>query len=304
MLHLVIWLLASGCVTLCSRIHREYHLISEANTWAQAQSYCRNSYTDLASVGNQDDMQRLVKMAAASGLGRSIWIGLEKGVVGSWMWSVGEAQTTDYTNWASPPDSSHNCGGMRGDGKWLSASCGANLPFVCQEGEGSSKMHVVLEEKSWRNAQGYCRQNYHDLASVSSQTENQALQQMLNERGPSMTTFWIGLFRDQWKWSDQSNSSFRYWASNQPNNDGECVLHDPSYKTLWDRGCGSSFPFYCYNAVTWRHIVRMELKSDSSLNFGDSATSEGILAHIQKRFEGARVQWRVQPDGRIFKKKE
>lgn len=75
-------------------------------------------------------------MAAASGLGRSIWIGLEKGVVGSWMWSVGEAQTTDYTNWASPPDSSHNCGGMRGDGKWLSASCGANLPFVCQEGNG------------------------------------------------------------------------------------------------------------------------------------------------------------------------
>lgn len=122
-----------------------------------------------------------------------------------------------------------------------------SVHFAIFTGEGSSKMHVVLEEKSWRNAQGYCRQNYHDLASVSSQTENQALQQMLNERGPSTTTFWIGLFRDQWKWSDQSNSSFRYWASKQPNNDGECVLHDPSYKTLWDRGCGSSFPFYCYN---------------------------------------------------------
>lgn len=166
MLHLVIWLLASGkflcvkitvwhrpktvplvivsvglsragCVTLCSPIHREYHLISEAKTWAQAQSYCRNSYTDLASVSNRDDMRRLVEIAAASGEGRSIWIGLKKGgVVGSWMWSVGEAQTTDYTNWASPPDSSYNCGGMRGDGKWLSASCEAVLPFVCQEGNG------------------------------------------------------------------------------------------------------------------------------------------------------------------------
>ncbi|XP_036936502.1 secretory phospholipase A2 receptor-like isoform X2 [Acanthopagrus latus] len=237
MLHLVIWLLASGCVTLCSPIHREYHLISEAKTWAQAQSYCRNSYTDLASVSNRDDMRRLVEIAAASG-------------------------------------------------------------------EGSSKMHVVLEEKSWRSAQGYCRQNYHDLASVSSQTENQALQQMLNESGPSTTTFWIGLFRDQWTWSDQSNSSFRYWESDQPNHDGECVLFDTFYETLWDRACGSSFPFYCYSAVTWRYVVRLELKSDSSLNLGDSATSEAILAQIQKRFEGARVQWRVQPDGTIFKKKE
>lgn len=119
--------------------------------------------------------------------------------------------------------------------------------FAIFTGEGSSKMHVVLEEKSWRSAQGYCRQNYHDLASVSSQTENQALQQMLNESGPSTTTFWIGLFRDQWTWSDQSNSSFRYWESDQPNHDGECVLFDTFYETLWDRACGSSFPFYCYS---------------------------------------------------------
>uniref|UniRef100_A0A4W6G6A2 C-type lectin domain-containing protein n=1 Tax=Lates calcarifer TaxID=8187 RepID=A0A4W6G6A2_LATCA len=97
---------------------------------------------------------------------------------------------------------------------------------------------------SLKQTQKHCRENYMDLASVSNQAENQALQQMINESGLSLV--WIGLFRDEWKWSDQSTSSLRYWESSQPNNDGACTLYNPSAKAWYDRGCTDGHPFYCY----------------------------------------------------------
>lgn len=130
---------SAGCVTLCSHVYREYHLITEDKKWNEAQSYCRKTYTDLATIDSLDDTKRLVNMTAASGVRRQIWIGLTKTGVASWMWSASEIPTSprlaQYTNWASLPDSSHHCGGMRVDGKWHSALCKTKLPFVCQSGK-------------------------------------------------------------------------------------------------------------------------------------------------------------------------
>ncbi|XP_038592480.1 secretory phospholipase A2 receptor-like [Micropterus salmoides] len=245
-----------GYVTLCSHI-REYHFIKEAKTWEEAQISCRNNYTDLATIGSHDDMKRLVNVTAASGMTEEIWIGLTKTRVASWLWSVGETQSShgvaEYTNWSIGPNSSHQCGGMRADGKWRSALCETPLPFVCQEEhfaiftEGSSRVYIVLQEKSWREAQEYCRLNNTDLASVRNQTENQALQQTVFEKGSSLFLIWIGLFRDEWKWSDESDSSFRYWERSQPNDDGVCALYRPSDNKWYDRDCTSSKYFFCYS---------------------------------------------------------
>lgn len=124
--------------------------------------------------------------------------------------------------------------------------------FAMFTDEGKSE-YVVLEKKTWREAEEHCRLNNTDLASVRSQSENQALQQRV---GPSLAFFWIGLFRDQWKWSDQSNSSFRYWDSSQPNHDGNCTLYRPSAKRWFDRSCTSSHPLLCH---TGEHVISATL---------------------------------------------
>lgn len=104
-------------------------------------------------------------------------------------------------------------------------------------------MYVVLEAMSWRQARAHCQLNYGDLVSVMNVIENQAVQQIAGNFPP--TFFWIGVFKDEWKWSDGSYSSYRHWESTQPNNDGICTLYYTSPKTMWDRGCTSAFPFYC-----------------------------------------------------------
>ncbi|XP_047194382.1 macrophage mannose receptor 1-like [Hippoglossus stenolepis] len=226
----------------------EYHLINEAKTWDEAQSYCRDNYTDLATIGNRDDMERLVNMAPSG----TIWVGLRETGPESWVWSVGETgmshESPTYSNWAGHKDSDHYCGGMRADGKWLSGLCGTALPFVCQGVEGSGEVSVVLQNMTWQKAQRYCRQHNMDLASARNQSENQALQQVLNKNG-SQALVWIGLFRDKWKWTDQSNSSFRHWANGQPNNDGDCTLF--GINGWYDRGCQHKFRFLCH---TGEHI--------------------------------------------------
>uniref|UniRef100_A0A4W6G4T0 C-type lectin domain-containing protein n=1 Tax=Lates calcarifer TaxID=8187 RepID=A0A4W6G4T0_LATCA len=129
----------TGYVTLGSHIHHEYHLINEAKSWFEARNYCSSHYTDLATIGSHGDMKRLVNQTAASGVTAEIWIGLTESGPASWLWSVGETSMShklaEYSNWDSSPDSSHHCGGMRTDGKWLSTLCQTALPFVCQEGE-------------------------------------------------------------------------------------------------------------------------------------------------------------------------
>ncbi|XP_030019118.1 early activation antigen CD69-like [Sphaeramia orbicularis] len=137
MSYLVILLLVSGRMSLCSLIHREYYLIPLAKSWNDAQVYCRENYFDLAVIGDREDLKRLSNTAAAAGVNGQLWIGLKKDGAAVWLWSVGDTQSghglvNEYTNWASSPESSHHCGGMRHDGKWLSALCQSELPFVCQ----------------------------------------------------------------------------------------------------------------------------------------------------------------------------
>lgn len=96
---------------------------------------------------------------------------------------------------------------------------------------------------SWRSAQGFCRQNKGDLASARDETENRALHSLI--KNASISWAWTGLFRDGWKWVNQSQSSFRVWHAIQRNQDGHCVLHDIGTNLWYNRNCAYKRYFFC-----------------------------------------------------------
>uniref|UniRef100_A0A4W6G553 C-type lectin domain-containing protein n=1 Tax=Lates calcarifer TaxID=8187 RepID=A0A4W6G553_LATCA len=117
-------------------------------------------------------------------------------------------------------------------------------------GQWSNVTFVFINKTmTWTEAQSYCRANHTDLASVRNMEENQKVTELL----PSGQDVWIGLFRDSWKWSDGSNSSFRYWneETGEPNNNlgkEACVAADFSSSGKWeDWPCNWRRAFICYS---------------------------------------------------------
>uniref|UniRef100_A0AAY4DHS4 C-type lectin domain-containing protein n=1 Tax=Denticeps clupeoides TaxID=299321 RepID=A0AAY4DHS4_9TELE len=110
--------------------------ISEAKSWTEAQSFCRQNYTDLASVRNDAENQQIQSLIPTGG---DAWIGLFRD---TWKWS--DKSSLSFTFWApGEPNNnlgrSENCGQIyiyNGyPGYWNDLYCTFLLPFFCYAGK-------------------------------------------------------------------------------------------------------------------------------------------------------------------------
>ncbi|XP_017540901.1 macrophage mannose receptor 1-like [Pygocentrus nattereri] len=273
-------LLFSAVCGVSAYVHRQYVFVNESKTWTEAQSYCRQTYTDLATISNMEEMKTLnstlnkLKDAPNS----SVWIGLDRGVAGKWLWSLADGNVyrdgDTYRNWRSgEPNNRGNmgeyCVGMFKDGgDWFDEQCKVLNSFVCyNEKKTSTERYVFInEKKNWHDAQSYCRERHTDLVSVRNQTENQLILNSF-KMNTNFDRVWIGLFNDSWQWSDQSDSSFRYWMSG-PENYGQgekCAAVSLTEKGQWkNKPCNNQLRFICHKNklilikenLTWREALR------------------------------------------------
>ncbi|XP_037628798.1 macrophage mannose receptor 1-like [Sebastes umbrosus] len=314
----------SGLCAVSSPAKRQYHFVYDLKNMTEAQSYCREKYTDLATIDNMEDVKILNNMVDLNKMvnadnSHEAWIGLYNDL-DSWRWSLSDTSfykqgETEFRRWGSgQPNnlkSEQYCAQMFSSGQWGDISCESHLKAVCLYVRGPNVTFILINiSMTWTEAQSYCRDRYTDLASVRNMTDNQKVQELLS----AGENVWIGLFRDSWKWSDGSNSSFRYWAAGQPNNYAgkePCVAaHFDSGK--WeDYQCHIKSAFICYSPPTTKQVIKLSLlKENPSLDLNDPAVMESILKQLKQRLkdqgvnDDIKLSWKKQPDGKVFHKEK
>ena len=140
---------STGLCALSSCLPRQYHLVNEPKTWTEAQRYCREKYTDLATIDNMEDMNKLIKIADMNKITNNVWIGLYDDIK-SWRWSLEDSQyygkgQADFRNWeVNEPTNgaSELCAGIGSLSKWY--DCSVRRPFLCNQGKHICVINVCL----------------------------------------------------------------------------------------------------------------------------------------------------------------
>ncbi|XP_058240226.1 macrophage mannose receptor 1-like [Hemibagrus wyckioides] len=316
-LNLFLLLYFTGLITVdvshVRTVHHKYYLIKTTATWSSAQSYCREKYTDLATVVTDDDWVRLKNEAASKGLASPAWIGLYNDI-NSWRWSLNELPLKNVTfiKWY-PYDAINYAGGescllMISGGYWIDINCAQLRPFICYNANfsGASRfIGISSPYLTWTDALAYCRTHHTDLASSLNSSDNSLLLKVRDIQGDS----WLGLYRDTWKWSDGTIASNLPWGSGAPNNYGGVENCAVGIGPFNDVPCTNMYYFFCHTILpaTEQQIMRLQVKSDGSVL--DPAVQSSILEQVKQKLEeygmleNTTVTWRVQPDGNICQKR-
>ncbi|KAK6469624.1 lymphocyte antigen 75-like, partial [Huso huso] len=182
----------SGICAVASGHFRKYHFVKDKKSWFDAQSYCRENHTDLATIESQEETEKVLNISAGF---TDAWIGLYYDKE-NWQWSNGD--NVSYYNWTS----SLSCTSVDSKGEWVDSDCNnVKYYFICYNDASCTKYHFVKTDMNWSAAQTHCRDKYTDLATVHNQEEVKQLSDNLN----TSTNAWIGMYRDvseNWQWSN------------------------------------------------------------------------------------------------------
>uniref|UniRef100_A0A674ETS3 Si:dkey-61f9.1 n=1 Tax=Salmo trutta TaxID=8032 RepID=A0A674ETS3_SALTR len=224
-------------------------LIGQNMTWYKAQSYCRENYTDLVSIRNEGQKEKVKNKGMNSTT--PYWIGL---LYDDWEWSDGGRSA--YRDWSTEygpnyyyPQAGENHTVLQLG--ILTVGNGGNEDYtLCSE--GSVRIHIISEIMSWEQALGYCKNNYHGLLRIETAEDLKVVKQKFN--GTDFTgPVWVGLRQSRlfgfWVWTNGLPVGWSNWEGDrqpeQPlSNHCGAMAMEEGYK--WsDQDCLSKRFFIC-----------------------------------------------------------
>ncbi|XP_060771099.1 macrophage mannose receptor 1-like [Neoarius graeffei] len=195
---------------------RQFYKVDEEKTWTDAQKYCRENYTDLATIENEEEMDAV--KAVLNGSGDNFWIGLRQvndAKNRTFVWS--DNTTSSFTYWSDKEpnnEGTNNCVEVNGTTEnktWNDSGCSHTISFVCYKRR--TPLTVISENKTWREALRYCRQYHLDLASIDSKEMQKWVEVVTTNASSNM---WIGLRHTCalgfWYWVTGEMICYQNWA--------------------------------------------------------------------------------------------
>uniref|UniRef100_A0A8C5E6B8 C-type lectin domain-containing protein n=1 Tax=Gouania willdenowi TaxID=441366 RepID=A0A8C5E6B8_GOUWI len=89
----------------------QYHYVADQKTWTEAQTYCRQTYADLATIGNKEQNDQLLDTITSAGQSSAVWMGLYSTI--DWRWSDGFSGVgANYRNWRSDQPDFYSANGL------------------------------------------------------------------------------------------------------------------------------------------------------------------------------------------------
>uniref|UniRef100_A0A8C7HLA1 Si:dkey-61f9.1 n=1 Tax=Oncorhynchus kisutch TaxID=8019 RepID=A0A8C7HLA1_ONCKI len=224
-------------------------LIEQNMTWYEAQSYCRENYTDLISIRNEGQKEEVKNKGMYST--SSYWIGL---LYDDWEWSDGGRSA--YRDWVvlgptfyyPREGENHTVLYQTSKGILTVGNGGSEDCTLCSE----VLIHNIGERKSWEQALDYCKKNYHGLLRIETEEDLEVIKQTSN--GTDFTgPVWVGLRQSRlfgfWVWTNGLPVGWSNWEGDrqpeQPlSNHCGAMAMEEGYK--WsDQDCLSKLHFIC-----------------------------------------------------------
>ncbi|XP_043099451.1 putative C-type lectin domain family 20 member A [Puntigrus tetrazona] len=231
---------------LNNSIYRKHYFVNLWRKWPEAQKYCQDNYDDLSIVRN-DELQQL--SANLPIFWDFVWIGLSRDPQNpkNWKWTGGENATDVYWDRYEPSSFNEKCGAIKMyTAKVHDLNCDSDKTFYCMK---LSKLIVVQQESTWEEALLYCRQNYKDLAVLSSE------QSMVEAKDQSTTALtddvWIGLrfIAGHWLWSNGETFEYKVWSSDGelqcPDMNQRCAVLNRNSMVWKPMDCEKKINFFC-----------------------------------------------------------
>ncbi|KAL7375180.1 hypothetical protein ABVT39_013275 [Epinephelus coioides] len=255
---LFLLLLMGQCSFFMCHLH-EYHFVEEKKTWTEAQQYCREHHTDLATVSDMTDMERLQRKQSNKTFhlieDRMSWPQAQSYCREHHTDLVSGDQQLEDDEFKTQYKSDREAwiGLFRDSWRW---SDGSNHSFRYWDLESDNdqdhnqyKLILIKKNMTWEDALYYCEEHHHDLVYITNLKQQQQVQEKAKKANSPYV--WLGLrytcTLGFWFWIDDKMVTYKNWGADVPADDCDMSgAMDRGGKHKWfKKNDNEKFNFIC-----------------------------------------------------------